>query len=75
MGLDDDISNPPPLSPREKECLEWAAQRLSDHDIGDMLAISPSTVTSYMKSVRRKFKVRTRIQAVALAVSYSIIKL
>ena len=71
---DDDISNPPHLSPREKECLEWAAQGLSDHDIGDMLAISPSTVTSYMKSVRGKFKVRTRIQAVALAVSLGIIK-
>ena len=75
MSLDDDNSSPPQLSPREKECLEWAARGLSDHDIVDMLALSPSTVTSYMKSVRRKFKVRTRIQAVALAISYKIIKL
>jgi len=74
MGLDDDNFNLPQLSPREKECLEWAAKGLSDHDISDLLAISPSTVTSYMKSVREKFNVRTKIQAVALAVSYGIIK-
>jgi len=70
----DDISNLPQLSPREKECLEWAAKGLSDHDISALLALSPSTVTGYMKSVREKFNVRTKIQAVALAVSYGMIK-
>ncbi|PHZ85792.1 hypothetical protein CRD36_03685 [Paremcibacter congregatus] len=64
---------PPPLSPREKECLYWAAKGLSDHDIGDLLSLSPTTVTGYMKNVRHKFKVRTRIQAVVIATSCGII--
>ena len=74
MDNDEDNFNPPQLSPREKECLEWAAKGLSDHDISVLLALSPSTVTGYIKSVREKFKVRTKIQAVALAVSYGMIK-
>lgn len=73
MRLDDELFKPPKLSPREKECLIWAAKGLSDHDIGVMLSISSSTVTGYMKSMRAKFKVRTRIQAVAIAVSCGII--
>lgn len=64
---------PPKLSARERECLTWAAKGLSDNDIGDLLAISSTTVTSYMKNVRNKFNVRTRIQAVAIAVSRGII--
>lgn len=73
MRLDEELFKPPKLSPRETECLKWAAMGLSDQDIGVMLSISSSTVTGYMKNVRGKFKVRTRIQAVALAVSCGII--
>jgi DNA-binding CsgD family transcriptional regulator len=73
MHLNDDLLNLPKLSPREKECLEWVAKGLSDTDIGDLLSISSSTVTSYIKNVRDKFKVRTRIQAVTIAISCGII--
>lgn len=65
----------PRLSPREKECLTYAARGLSDNDISDLLAISSTTVTGYMKNLRAKFKVRTRIQAVAIAVARGIIAL
>lgn len=71
--LSNTLFQPPKLSPREKECLIWAAKGLSDHDIGALLAISSSTVTSYMKNVRHKFEVRTKIQAVAIAVFCGII--
>ncbi len=65
----------PRLSPREKECLTYAARGLSDNDIADLLAISSTTVTGYMKNMRAKFKVRTRIQAVAIAVARGMITL
>lgn len=61
------------LSPRERECLHWASQGKSSADIGTILLLSPRTVDSYLEKVCAKFRVRTRIEAVAAAVRQGII--
>ena len=61
------------LSPREQECLEWVSRGKSSADIGTILSLSPRTVDSYLEKVCSKFRVRTRIEAVAAAVRQGII--
>ena len=61
------------LSPRELECLTWVSLGKSSGDIGDILGISPRTVDSYLEKVCSKLRVRTRIEAVALAVRTGIV--
>ncbi|WP_309298335.1 response regulator transcription factor [Brevundimonas intermedia] len=56
------------LSPRERECLLWVCRGKSSGDIGAILGLSPRTVDSYLEKVCAKLRVRTRIEAVAVAV-------
>ena len=56
------------LSGREAECLLWVSRGKSSSDVGAILGISPRTVDSYLEKVCAKLRVRTRIEAVALAV-------
>ncbi|WP_140483343.1 LuxR family transcriptional regulator [Bradyrhizobium symbiodeficiens] len=51
------------LSPRELECLEWAAQGKSAWEIGRILGISRYTVASYLENAKEKLGVRTIVQA------------
>jgi DNA-binding CsgD family transcriptional regulator len=51
------------LSPREFECLDWAAQGKSSWEIGCILGISRHTVASYLDSAKEKLGVRTIVQA------------
>lgn len=51
------------LSPREFECLEWAAQGKSAWDIGRILGISRNTVASHLDNAKEKLGVRTVVQA------------
>jgi DNA-binding CsgD family transcriptional regulator len=51
------------LSPREFECLEWAAQGKSAWQIGRILGISHHTVASYLENAKEKLGVRTIVQA------------
>lgn len=61
------------LSPRELECLEWAAQGKSAWEIGRLLNISRRTAAFHLDNAKMKFGVRTICQAVAkLAASKSI---
>jgi LuxR family transcriptional regulator, activator of conjugal transfer of Ti plasmids len=53
------------LSPREAECLEWAAQGKSAWEIGTILGISRHTVATYLENAKAKLGVRTIVQAVA----------
>ena len=63
-----------PLSPRELECLIWVSRGKSSGDIGGILGLSPRTVDSYLEKVCAKLRVRTRIEAVALAVRAGVIE-
>jgi LuxR family transcriptional activator of conjugal transfer of Ti plasmids len=51
------------LSPREFECLEWAAQGKSAWEIGRILGISRHTVAFYLGNAKEKLGVRTIVQA------------
>lgn len=68
-----DRAAPAPLSPRETECLEWVSRGKSSSDIGAILGLSPRTVDSYLEKTCSKLRVRTRIEAVALAVRNGLI--
>ncbi|WP_245288358.1 LuxR family transcriptional regulator [Bradyrhizobium sp. Ec3.3] len=52
------------LSPRELECLDWAAKGKTAWEIGRILGISHNTVAYYLRSARDKLGVRTTVQAV-----------
>jgi LuxR family transcriptional regulator, activator of conjugal transfer of Ti plasmids len=51
------------LSPRELQCLEWAAQGKSAWEIGRILGLSHHTVASYLDNAKEKLGVRTIVQA------------
>jgi LuxR family transcriptional activator of conjugal transfer of Ti plasmids len=61
----DQMINDVSLSPREFECLEWAAQGKSARDIGHILGISRHTAAFHLENAKLKLGVRTIIQAVA----------
>ena len=52
-----------PLTAREMQCLELAAQRLSDQEIASRLGISPRTVAAHFQSIFGKLGVRDRRRA------------
>ncbi len=60
---------PPALSPREREVLTLVSRGLTTGRIARRLGTQPSTVRTHMEHVREKLGVRTRAQAVALALS------
>jgi DNA-binding CsgD family transcriptional regulator len=62
------------LSPREAECLEWAAQGKSAWEIGAILGISRHTVSTYLENAKTKLGVRTIVQAVAQVIAFKIIE-
>ena len=53
------------LSPREYECLEWAAQGKSAWEIGRILGISRHTAAFHLENAKAKLGVRSICQAVA----------
>ncbi len=55
------------LTPREKECLLWAARGKSDWDIGMILGLAERTVSMHCDRARARLGARTRIQALATA--------
>lgn len=63
----------PALSPRESECLLWVSRGKSSADIGQIVGLSPRTVDSYLEKTCAKLRVRTRIEAVAVAVRSGLI--
>ena len=61
------------LSPRETECLRWAALGKTDNEIGTILSISPRTARFHVENAKRKLGVATRIQAVTAALRRGMI--
>jgi len=56
-----------PLSPRERECLKWAAEGKNSWEIGHLLKISERTAIFHLTNVTEKLGVMNRQQAVAKA--------
>ena len=63
------------LTPREIEILGFVSQGTTMASIAKRLGISPRTVESHVAKLYRKMGVRTRVQAVARAVSLGLIDL
>ncbi|MCK5750466.1 MAG: helix-turn-helix transcriptional regulator, partial [Oricola sp.] len=63
------------LTPREYECLQWAAKGKSAWEIGQILGITRRTAAFHLDNARQKLGVRTIAQAVVrLASSHSPIR-
>ena len=58
-----------PLSRRERQCLELAAQGKSDWVAGRLLNISERTVHNHIESAKRRLGVATRVQAIVHALA------
>lgn len=64
---------PAPLTPREVECLQWAAVGKTDWEIGQLLEVSAATAHYHIERAKAKLGVSSRVQAVALAVLRGLI--
>lgn len=61
------------LTPRQKECLLWAAEGKTSWEIGNIIQISEDTVKFHLKNAARKMGVNGRNHAVSRAVSMGLI--
>jgi DNA-binding NarL/FixJ family response regulator len=57
------------LTGRESEVLYWVVKGKTNRDIGDILGVSPRTVTKHLEHVFQKLGVETRTAAAGLAIS------
>lgn len=69
LTLRDVANDPSPLTPRQAEILTLLASGHKLGDIADSLKISDSAVNLYLSNMRTKLKVRTKEQALAMAIS------
>lgn len=63
------------LTPREIDCLKWAARGKTDGEIADILSIARWTVVTYLQNAKIKLGCANRTSAVAVAMSLGIIPL
>lgn len=61
------------LTPRERECLRWAAEGLTAAQIAEQLNRSLATVSLHLTSAMHKLGAKNRVQAVARAVHYRLL--
>lgn len=58
------MTPPPTLTPREAECVRWAAEGKTDAEAGAIVGISCRTARFHIDNARRKFGVATRVQLI-----------
>lgn len=63
----------PSLTPRERDCLAFVAEGLSDGDIAGRLGIGSVTAHAHVENGKRKLGARTRAQAVAKLYAFGLI--
>lgn len=64
---------PPSLSARERDCLAFVAQGLSDVEIAERLGIATTTAHFYIEKAKRKLGAKTRAQAVARLITSGLL--
>jgi len=64
----------PPLSPRERQCLEGLLQGQTPGQVAADLGLSASAVHTYLRKARQKLECTTLEQAVAKAIRFDIIE-
>lgn len=60
-----------PLSPRQREALEWVAEGKTTQDISTIMGISPAMVEKHLRRARQALDVETTAHAVARAVLFN----
>ena len=76
-GLGEDPARPSPanpLTPRERQCLEFASRGLTSGDMGCRLGIAERTVNFHMGNLMRKLEANNRSEAVARAVARGMLQ-
>lgn len=63
----------PSLTPREVECLRWAAEGKSEWEISAILHVSEHTADKHLANAHRKLGAANRAHAVALAIRWGLI--
>lgn len=63
------------LTPREVDCLRWAARGKTDGEIAEILSIARWTVVTYLQNAKIKLGCSNRTSAVAVAISLGVIPL
>jgi DNA-binding CsgD family transcriptional regulator len=61
------------LTPRERECLGWAAHGRTSKQISDVLGLTPATVNYFIDAAVEKLAAQNRAHATAKAVSLGLI--
>jgi DNA-binding CsgD family transcriptional regulator len=64
-----------PLTPREREIMQWVAAGKTDEEIGDILSIGTTTVTSHVENAKQKLDAFRRTYAVVQAIRFGEITL
>ncbi len=62
------------LTPRERECLYWAAMGKTSKEIADLLHCAQTTINFHMANVRKKLAVPSRQAAVAKAIEQGLVR-
>jgi LuxR family transcriptional regulator, quorum-sensing system regulator BjaR1 len=63
----------PRLTPREVECLKWAADGKTEWQISAILNVSEHTADKHLANAHRKLGAASRAQAVANAIRWGLI--
>lgn len=72
--LENDTTEPCSLSPRECECLEWAAKGKTSWETSQILGITESTIIYHLRNATRKLNAANRLHAVTKALKASLIE-
>ncbi|MGC5701962.1 LuxR family transcriptional regulator [Pseudomonas sp. NFXW11] len=64
---------PVQLTPRERECLKWAAEGMTAAEIAARLQRSVATINLHLTSAMHKLGAKNRVQAVVRAVHYRLL--
>ncbi len=67
------MTEPTPLSEREKEVLQLVAQGLTNREISQRLSISPNTVKVHLRNIFEKTGVASRTEATVYAIEQRIV--
>ena len=70
-----DIHPHTPLTPREREIMQWVAAGKTDSEIGDILSISTTTVTTHVENAKLKLDAFKRTYAIVQAIRLGEISL
>ena len=63
----------PRLTPREKECLQWAAFGKSEWEVSQILGISEHTAEKHLLNAKTKLGASNRVHAVAEAIRCGVL--